>query len=511
MSSIKERIAALNAKSSSSSNPSSPPPPQKNVSKEDNQGSENENAEKRKSLTIAERIALMKAKNEGQLNSVNSSSSSIKEREKTSSISPTPITNDGAVEKRGSLTIAERIALMNANSAESSSTSPPRTTKRENSISPSTSPPRVVKRDKSVSPSVSPSRILTKGASAPTLNSPPRSVKKGGEKLYVSDNSTQEVSTSSCTKDKAQQEESMTIAERIALMKAKSASSAGMTGTAGKSSNINSKNIKECEKNSVSEDPVLPKSQLDDGSNESIPLETSQSPKRLSVADKIAALKAKSEAESKTTHVASLDENESRKRRSVSVAEKIALMKQKSMEETQAMMSPSRPKSHTFSTSDDTENDDNEDICDRSSVGGGRPSFSRRLDPKLMARASIAMPMIPGMAHPGLGHKSASTGSLLGGQRPLSSGSIRVVNESSESGEITHTTMSRARTKKKRKSSVNSLSLLISDMDVKEPLPSIERVSTVMEGDERMTEEEELHTSHRCNSIVQEMSNPIRK
>ena len=213
----------------------------------------------------------------------------------------------------------------------------------------------------------------------------------------------------------------MSVAEKIAAMKAKSAAS-------------------EQQKNN----PPPPKKSVE-------PLESgddSPKPKRLSVADKIAAMKARSEAESKVPPPAlSPSPGSSDRRKSVSMADKIAKLQQKGAEAANSIPldSPTRPKSATVSGSPfgsfSNDDDENDDVHDRPL------SVPRKLNPNLMARASMAMPMMmPGMTHPGLS-KRGSTGNIFGGgggggsgtfQRSSSIGSIRVTNEGSEAGEITH-------------------------------------------------------------------------
>jgi hypothetical protein len=129
------------------------------------------------------------------------------------------------------------------------------------------------------------------------------------------------------------------------------------------------------------------------------------------------------------------------------MADKIAKLQQKGAEAANSIPldSPTRPKSATVSGSPfgsfSNDDDENDDVHDRPL------SVPRKLNPNLMARASMAMPMMmPGMTHPGLS-KRGSTGNIFGGgggggsgtfQRSSSIGSIRVTNEGSEAGEITH-------------------------------------------------------------------------
>lgn len=113
---------------------------------------------------------------------------------------------------------------------------------------------------------------------------------------------------------------------------------------------------------------------------------------------------------------------------STSMAEKIALLKKKSFDEANStggagagaavsgstrdssasLISPTRPKSATIATS----TIDEDDVFDRpASLNVG---MRKKLNPNLMARASIAMPMMmPGMVHPGL-NKRASMGDIMG-------------------------------------------------------------------------------------------------
>ena len=522
MSSIKERIAALNASSSSNTSSTTSPPPPVKKGAEGNAGSgEDDTAAKRKSLSVAERIAMMKAKSEANLlsepttgksenTSINKTSThASSEKKEEQKESGTDVNKpSGGVERRGSLTIAERIAMMKAGSATQSSSSAstylsttqsikeestskteekkevesskPSPNCSDNNKSEPTKTPNQTSDNIKDSMTIAERIALMKSKSTVTpldaSISPPVTTKKEAanntKPVHVENNvkqqqevpstataTVEENFTSSSVSQKPEggpeRRASLTVAERIALMKA-NASTEG-----SKSLDSSVKIQQNTEPKSVDSTPTLeaPKTtsapdkiaamkvknettvgeqKIEEKTQQ--PPEESPKPKRSSVAERIAAMKAKSEAESKPTPpVMSPEETSARGNRSKSVAEKLALMKQKSIEETSQMdlESPTRPKSMTLHALESGGGDeDDDDILKRPVSIGSR----NKLNPKLMQRASMAMPMMmPGMTHPGLGPKSSSAGNIMGGCRgSMTTGSTRVVNEGAESGEITH-------------------------------------------------------------------------
>ena len=531
MSSIKERIAALNASSSSNtSSTTSPPPPVKKGAGGNAGSGEDDTAAKRKSLSVAERIAMMKAKSEANLlsepttgksenTSINKTSThASSEKEEEQKESGTDVNKpSGGVERRGSLTIAERIAMMKAGSATQSSSSASTYLSTTQSIKEESTPKTEEKKEVESSkpspncsdnnksePTKTPNQTsdnikdsmtiaeriaLMKSKSTVTpldaSISPPVTTKKEAanntKPVHVENNvkqqqevpstataTVEENFTSSSVSQKPEggpeRRASLTVAERIALMKAnastegsksldssvniqqktepKSVENSTPTLEAPKTTSVSDKiaamKVKNetlstnQSKSTVGEQEIEEKTQQ--------PPEESPKPKRSSVAERIAAMKAKSEAESKPTPpVMSPEETSARGNRSKSVAEKLALMKQKSIEETSQMdlESPTRPKSMTLhALESDGGDEDDDDILKRPVSIGSR----NKLNPKLMQRASMAMPMMmPCMTHPGLGPKSSSAGNIMGGCRgSMTTGSTRVVNEGAESGEITH-------------------------------------------------------------------------
>lgn len=342
---------------------------------------------------------------------------------------------------------------------------------------------------------------------------------------------------------------SLTISERIALMKMRGVETKGNNknteGKAATSGSIEPPKEKEKEEKRLSVSEKIDqaksstasteisdvsddrkKSENENKESSSAPSSTSLSSsseeevkpqKRLSVAEKIALMKARSEAEAREK-----EELERKKKsppnsdRQSSIASRIANMKNKSIAETNAMLSVS-----TSSKEEDNEDGNGaemksepsfvrpksatiigNEVSTGSAEDDARPLSTPRkgkLNPNLVARASMVMPMGMGMP-PGL-MKRSSVGDLSSPNshpgrdsallRSASMGSIRVTNDNS-SGEITHSTMTRARaSKKKRKSSAPSLSLLKGDMEALQSIQSVDRVSTVQEESEDNEESEE--------------------
>lgn len=260
----------------------------------------------------------------------------------------------------------------------------------------------------------------------------------------------------------------LTVAEKIAAMKAKSEPekkapvSDVKPSPSPSTSNANTSAI------TSTSTPIKPS------------VESVEEPKKLTVAEKIAAMKAKSEAEAKAKS-SPLNSPGGTSRRA-SVSERVTIP---SNSVVQSTTPEGRPKSST--------------ICSGSALNTEQPSdrpmsTPRKLNSDLISRASAGIPImgLAGMGgHPGLSKRqsmgSIVTGESSGGersfQRSSSLGAIRITNEKTD-GSFTHSTMTRAtNANKRRKSSVTRSSLLQEDVG---PLARIDgdRVTTVLEDEE---------------------------